>query len=139
MKLFCSWLLCADSESQPKAWPKATTRCAIQISGSFCYSYAIKGLREPRLGMRCPISLTPVADLKYPVCIRNSAQHALYELRELCQLYRVAGTDSEAHHLEAYYSGRPTPKKNSTTYSARDVDFGPRTCGGLSCGLSCIR
>ena len=53
--------------------------------------------RTPRaasadLGMRCPISLTPVADLKYPACIRNSAQHAVYELRELCQWYRVAGT-----------------------------------------------
>ena len=66
----------------------------------FCYSCAIKGLLDPQvrtptadLGMRCPISLTPVTELKYPVCKRNSAQHAVYELRELCQWYRVAGTD----------------------------------------------
>ena len=63
--------------------------------------------------MRCPISLTPIAELKYPVCIRNSSQHAVYKLRELCKWYRVAETDTltlKAHHLEAYYSYRPTPK-----------------------------
>ncbi len=41
--------------------------------------------------MHCPISLTPVADIEYPVRI-NSDQH-VYELRDLSKWLRTAGTD----------------------------------------------